>query len=65
VFFNAATLGSESSKENYLRLELFGHALDELDRDGMEADAPFKLIVLGFMLANKWLDDHTFSNKTW
>ena len=25
----------------------------------------FRLVLLGFMLANKWLDDHTFSNKTW
>ena len=45
---------------------------DVLFRDGASADselqensAPFRLIVLGCMLANKWLDDHTFSNKTW
>ena len=65
VFFNAIPLSPEYAKENQLRLELFGHTLDGSDRDRMESDAPFKLIVLGLMLANKWLDDHTFSNKTW
>ena len=31
----------------------------------LEFRVPFRLILLGCMLANKWLDDHTFSNKTW
>ena len=35
------------------------------ERDALELNAPFRLFVLGCMLANKWLDDHTFSNKTW
>lgn len=26
---------------------------------------PFKLFTLGLMMANKFLDDHTFLNKTW
>ena len=26
---------------------------------------PFKLLTLGLMMANKFLDDHTFLNKTW
>ena len=30
-----------------------------------EVGISFRLILLGCMLANKWLDDHTFSNKTW
>ncbi|KAG2097945.1 uncharacterized protein F5147DRAFT_714517 [Suillus discolor] len=36
---------------------------DEMDEE--VTNATFRLIVLGFMLANKWLDDHIFSNKTW
>lgn len=35
------------------------------ERRSSERIAPFRLAVLGCMLANKWLDDHTFSNKTW
>jgi hypothetical protein len=35
------------------------------DHEVTENAAPLRLVVLGFMLANKWLDDHTFSNKTW
>ena len=26
---------------------------------------PFKLLTLGLMMANKFLEDHTFLNKTW
>ena len=26
---------------------------------------PFRLLLLGIMLANRWLDDNMFSNKTW
>lgn len=53
-------------KEARFRLELFG--LSEWQDAGLQATeshAPFRLVVLGCMLANKWLDDHTFSNKTW
>jgi hypothetical protein len=54
-------------KEARFRLELFG--LTEWQDSGSfqaaEAHAPFRLVLLGCMLANKWLDDHTFSNKTW
>ncbi|QRV92140.1 hypothetical protein RhiJN_20158 [Ceratobasidium sp. AG-Ba] len=28
-------------------------------------DVPYRLAVLALMLGNKWLDDHTFTNKTW
>ncbi|KAG1758166.1 hypothetical protein EDD22DRAFT_1000042 [Suillus occidentalis] len=41
----------------------FHQTLHEMDE--VVTNATFRLIVLGFMLANKWLDDHTFSNKTW
>ncbi|KAJ7667733.1 hypothetical protein DFH06DRAFT_1267857 [Mycena polygramma] len=52
VYFDAVALNADYVKE--LRF-----------RDANEASAPFRLVVLGCMLANKWLDDHTFSNKTW
>jgi hypothetical protein len=32
---------------------------DEMDEE--ITNATFRLIVLGFMLANKWLDDHTMT----
>ncbi|KXN87926.1 hypothetical protein AN958_07936 [Leucoagaricus sp. SymC.cos] len=51
-------------KEAAFRAALLGDPWPS-DRSGMENSAPFRLIVLGCMLANKWLDDHTFSNKTW
>ncbi|KAJ6599343.1 hypothetical protein DFH09DRAFT_1389769 [Mycena vulgaris] len=50
VYYDAAALSADFAKEL---------------RTSTEASAPFRLIVLGCMLANKWLDDHTFSNKTW
>ncbi|KAN0126593.1 hypothetical protein V8E52_000233 [Russula decolorans] len=57
----------DAVKEARFRLELFG--LSEWQDSGSlqaaEAHAPFRLVLLGCMLANKWLDDHTFSNKTW
>ncbi|KAG8740304.1 hypothetical protein FRC10_004522 [Ceratobasidium sp. 414] len=28
-------------------------------------DVPYRLAALALMLGNKWLDDHTFTNKTW
>lgn len=62
VYFGAAELAAEHVKEIQFRVALLG---TEADREAMEASAPFRLVVLGCMLANKWLDDHTFSNKTW
>lgn len=48
------------------RNELVG---DGLNIGGSFSDlaerAPFKVLLIGCMFANKWLDDHTFSNKTW
>ncbi|KAF7331854.1 hypothetical protein MKEN_00065500 [Mycena kentingensis (nom. inval.)] len=61
VYFDAVVLGAEYVKELRFRATLFGNG----DQEATEASAPFRLIVLGCMLANKWLDDHTFSNKTW
>lgn len=65
VFFGPVGLGSEHVREKMFRAELFGEAHLPLDRDAVESFAPFRLVLLGCMLANKWLDDHTFSNKTW
>jgi hypothetical protein len=64
VCFGAAALGPEYTKERLFRAALLGEP-GAYEREIMEASAPFRLIVLGCMLANKWLDDHTFSNKTW
>ncbi|KAI0068881.1 hypothetical protein BV25DRAFT_1910616 [Artomyces pyxidatus] len=68
VRFGHVQFGPDHVKEIRFRAELLG--LDELqhegmDRETMEIHAPFRLVLLGCMLANKWLDDHTFSNKTW
>ncbi|KAF8665689.1 hypothetical protein AX16_000142 [Volvariella volvacea WC 439] len=60
VLFDMLDMPQSSSKELAFR-ELW---LTGCDRDGVD-NAPFRIIVLGFILANKWLDDHTFSNKTW
>jgi hypothetical protein len=57
-------LAPSEDREVKFRKALLGEP-DAEEREEMEAQAPFRLIVLGFMLANKWLDDHTFSNKTW
>lgn len=65
VYFAAVALGPEYAKEARFRVALLGDPYTGLDKESMEASAPFRLIVLGCMLANKWLDDHTFSNKTW
>ncbi|KAG5646463.1 hypothetical protein DXG03_003513 [Asterophora parasitica] len=65
VYFSAAPLGPENAKEARFRAALLGDPYTGLDKDAIEASAPFRLVVLGCMLANKWLDDHTFSNKTW
>ncbi|KAF8528987.1 hypothetical protein BU17DRAFT_80138 [Hysterangium stoloniferum] len=57
------------NKEYKFRLELLGEGSEDSGsnrtRQLLEAHAPFRLFLLGVMLANKWLDDNTFSNKTW
>jgi len=67
VRFGGVSLRPDAMKEARFRLELLG--LGEWQDPGAakaaEAHAPFRLVLLGCMLANKWLDDHTFSNKTW
>ncbi|KAI9574902.1 hypothetical protein HD554DRAFT_2325417 [Boletus coccyginus] len=65
VYFGAPGLGPEHVKERRFRVELLSDVHDVLDGESLEGTATFRLIVLGCMLANKWLDDHTFSNKTW
>jgi hypothetical protein len=65
VQFSHVVLGPEYSKEAAFRVALLADPSWGSDRTAMEASAPFRLVVLGCMLANKWLDDHTFSNKTW
>ncbi len=53
--------GTLTAKEVEFRTELFGDG----GCNGAVGDSPFKVVLVGCMLANKWLDDHTFSNKTW
>ncbi|KDQ64662.1 hypothetical protein JAAARDRAFT_52610 [Jaapia argillacea MUCL 33604] len=65
IFFGPVSLRSEQESELNFRMELLGDLVDGPDRENIEKHAPFRLVVLGCMLANKWLDDHTFSNKTW
>jgi hypothetical protein len=65
VYFGAVGFGQEHVKELRFRVELLGDSRGGADREALEMNAPFRLILLGCMLANKWLDDHTFSNKTW
>lgn len=65
VYFGAVGFGPEHVKELKFRVELLGDSRGGADREALEMNAPFRLILLGCMLANKWLDDHTFSNKTW
>ncbi|KAF7793630.1 hypothetical protein EIP86_004745 [Pleurotus ostreatoroseus] len=65
VFFGPVGLGPEHVKEMRFRAELLGDAHMAYEREKYESSAPFRLVLLGCMLANKWLDDHTFSNKTW
>jgi hypothetical protein len=60
VYIGSASFGPELMKEYQFRLDLFGE-----DERPVETHAPFRVFLLGCMLANKWLDDHTFSNKTW
>jgi hypothetical protein len=65
VYFGSIDLEASQLKEIEFRTELLGDARTGVDIDMAEVNAPFRLILLGCMLANKWLDDHTFSNKTW
>lgn len=65
VYFGAPGLGPEHVKERRFRVELLNDARNVVEGESLEGAATFRLIVLGCMLANKWLDDHTFSNKTW
>lgn len=65
VYFSAAPLGTELAKAAAFQAAFLGDFHLPHEREANEHDAPLRLIVLGFMLANKWLDDHTFSNKTW
>jgi len=60
VYIGSVSFGTELIKEYKFHLELFSE-----DEGPAEAHAPFRVFLLGCMLANKWLDDHTFSNKTW
>jgi hypothetical protein len=67
VRFGHISLRPDAVKEVRFRLELFGlnEWQDSSCFQATEVHAPFRLVLLGCMLANKWLDDHTFSNKTW
>lgn len=71
VCFEWQTAGPElQDKEIDFRMELlgegrYGQHVSTEERNDLESRAPFRLVLLGCMLANKWLDDHTFSNKTW
>jgi len=67
VRFGHISLRPDAVKEVRFRLELLGIGewQDSSCFQASEVHAPFRLVLLGCMLANKWLDDHTFSNKTW
>ena len=57
-----------TAAQQAFRAALFGdvQALPPAERQNeLRRRTPFRIVLLGFMLANKWLDDHTFSNKTW
>lgn len=64
VFLGPMYMPFGRNAEAKFRATLLGSP-EAYDREDVERQAPFRLIVLGFMFANKWLDDHTFSNKTW
>ena len=57
--------GTLTSMEIEFRNELFGDGSYNGAIGDFSDRAAFKVALLGCMLANKWLDDHTFSNKTW
>lgn len=57
-----------SVSEYEFRTELLDQNVSELmgeEYSNLETTLSYRVILLGCMLANKWLDDHTFSNKTW
>ena len=60
VYFGPVGLGPEQVKELRFRAELLGSVSGGVDRVTSDTNVPFRLILLGCMLANKWLDDHTF-----
>ncbi|KAL1741581.1 hypothetical protein HDZ31DRAFT_76062 [Schizophyllum fasciatum] len=62
VYLGPTALGPDHVKEHRFRHELLGSYHEP---EMIMQSAPFRVIVLGCMFANKWLDDHTFSNKTW
>ncbi|KAF9490523.1 hypothetical protein BDN71DRAFT_1399839 [Pleurotus eryngii] len=65
VYFDAVGLDTDGSRESVFRRVLLMDPSSGVSVESQQAGVPFRLIVLGCMLANKWLDDHTFSNKTW
>ncbi|KAK2466466.1 hypothetical protein APHAL10511_002108 [Amanita phalloides] len=72
VYCGSITLGPEHVKELRFRTALFGEPRTTtavgnsvLHLSPVDESVPFRLVLVGCMLANKWLDDHTFSNKTW
>jgi hypothetical protein len=67
IYFGRMDASFGRPDEASFRNELFGlnSWLGLSEREVLDMNAPFRLVVLGSMLANKWLDDHTFSNKTW
>lgn len=66
VYFGAAPLNSEIMKAAAgFQTAFLNNAQQSYEHEAAENSTPLRLVVLGFMLANKWLDDHTFSNKTW
>jgi len=72
VYCGTIVLGADRVKESRFRTALFGEPRTSTSSNDsivnlppMDESMPFRLTLLGCMLANKWLDDHTFSNKTW
>lgn len=57
--------GGENAKVTAFRSAFLDGSRSLFDHEATENTPLLRLVVLGFMLANKWLDDHTFSNKTW
>ncbi|KAL0949893.1 hypothetical protein HGRIS_009923 [Hohenbuehelia grisea] len=61
VHFNGSGMGADHTRELRFRAALLEDGAGNISLE----TAPLRVVVLGCMLANKWLDDHTFSNKTW
>ncbi|KAJ3871119.1 hypothetical protein F5051DRAFT_446603 [Lentinula edodes] len=64
VSFVTVSMTADRMKELCFRMVSLGEN-HGLTQDVTHNTAPFRLIVLGCMLANKWLDDLPLSNKTW